>query len=80
MVQKSDYFSIQALIIFVGILLSINSRSYAESNPEVHISLGKIKGSMMKTRLEKDIYAFRGIRYAKPPTGMRRFKVWKFIV
>ncbi|KAJ8686610.1 hypothetical protein QAD02_022404 [Eretmocerus hayati] len=44
------------------------------SNPVVQISLGKIKGSLMTTRLGKTIYSFRGIRYAKSPTGQRRFR------
>ncbi|XP_044730506.1 esterase E4-like [Chrysoperla carnea] len=36
---------------------------------------GKIAGSTnFKTRLGKQIYAFRGIRYAESPTGNRRFQ------
>ncbi|KAJ8686609.1 hypothetical protein QAD02_022403 [Eretmocerus hayati] len=45
-----------------------------DSHPVVQISLGKIKGSLMTTRLGKTIYSFRGIRYAKSPTGQRRFR------
>ena len=48
---------------------------YASSQPIVETSLGKIKGSYMSTRLGKRIYAFRGIRYGKPPVGYKRFKV-----
>ncbi|XP_043269297.1 esterase E4-like [Venturia canescens] len=44
-------------------------------NPEVSTPLGRIKGSFMTSRLNKKIYAFRGIRYAEPPTGDLRFKV-----
>lgn len=43
--------------------------------PEVTTPLGKVKGSLMTTRLGKTIYAFRGIRYGEPPTGQQRFKV-----
>lgn len=39
-------------------------------------SLGKIKGSLMHTRLNKTIFAFRGIRYGKSTAGERRFKVF----
>nr|AQY62728.1 carboxylesterase [Cnaphalocrocis medinalis] len=42
--------------------------------PVVTISLGKIRGSLMKTRLGKTIYSFRGIRYGEPPVGQQRFK------
>ncbi|XP_057335700.1 esterase E4-like [Microplitis mediator] len=43
-------------------------------NPEVTTPMGKIKGSIMTSRLGKDIYAFRGIRYGEPPVGQQRFK------
>ncbi|KAJ8686916.1 hypothetical protein QAD02_022710 [Eretmocerus hayati] len=49
--------------------------SIAKSSPIVKTSLGQIKGSIIKSRLGKDIYSFRGIRYANPPVGLRRFKV-----
>ena len=47
----------------------------SQDNPVVRTKLGEIKGSFMESRLGKRIYSFRGIRYAKPPTGQRRFKV-----
>lgn len=43
--------------------------------PKVTTSLGEIEGSVLRTRLGKPIYAFRGIRYAKPPINELRFKV-----
>lgn len=76
MTGKSHAPCTSASLLLLYLLISNNlSCSRAEKNPEVQISLGKIEGSMMKTRLGKDIYAFRGIRYAKPPTEERRFKV-----
>lgn len=35
---------------------------------------GKVCGSEMKSKQGKKIFAFRGIPYAKPPTGNRRFR------
>ncbi|KAK0159974.1 hypothetical protein PV328_007428 [Microctonus aethiopoides] len=46
----------------------------SQSNPEVQIQLGKIRGSVLQSRSGKPIYAYRGIRYAQPPTGQNRFK------
>lgn len=37
--------------------------------------LGKVRGSVMKTRLGREFRAFRGIPYAKPPINSLRFKV-----
>ncbi|KAK0082656.1 hypothetical protein PV325_010068 [Microctonus aethiopoides] len=44
----------------------------SQSNPEVQIQLGKIRGSVLQTQSGKSIYAYRGIRYAQPPTGQNR--------
>ncbi|XP_058809537.1 esterase FE4-like, partial [Phymastichus coffea] len=58
----------------------------ADDNVLACTKLGCIKGSLMTTRLNKTICAFRGIRYAKAPVGDRRFKVpesigkWKGVV
>ena len=41
----------------------------------VRTPLGQVKGSLMSTRLNKTIYAFRGVRYGKSTEGERRFKV-----
>lgn len=47
---------------------------------ELNIPLGRVKGSFMTTRLGRKIYSFRGIRYAEPPVGERRFKVCGFFL
>lgn len=46
----------------------------ADYEPIVEISLGKIKGSVLKTTKNNDFLAFRGIKYAEAPIGKRRFK------
>jgi len=40
----------------------------------VETNKGSVKGSKMKTRKGKKIFAFRGIPYAKPPVGKLRFR------
>jgi carboxylesterase type B len=49
--------------------------TYSSSrNVQVNTPLGRILGSTLTTRLGKTIYAFRGVRYAKPPINNLRFK------
>lgn len=43
-------------------------------NTLVNTWLGPIQGTIIKTLYGHDIYAFRGIPYAKPPIGELRFK------
>nr|CAH7758728.1 unnamed protein product [Callosobruchus chinensis] len=43
-------------------------------HPELTTPSGPIRGSLLTSRLGKTIYAYRGIRYAKPPVGELRFK------
>lgn len=45
-----------------------------DEKPIVSTTLGQIQGSVMKSRLNRPFYAFRGIRYGKPPVGELRFK------
>ncbi|XP_068082436.1 esterase E4 [Anabrus simplex] len=45
-----------------------------EQLPVIQTGKGAIQGSYMLSRLGKLIYAFRGIRYAKPPVGNLRFQ------
>ncbi|KAK2575832.1 hypothetical protein KPH14_007207 [Odynerus spinipes] len=44
-------------------------------NPIVEAPIGKIRGSIFTSRLGREIYSFRSVRYAEPPVGERRFKV-----
>lgn len=45
-----------------------------EEGPIVTTIYGKLQGSVMKSDNGRDIFAFRGIPYAKPPVGRMRFK------
>lgn len=71
-------------IIAVILLSVLSSKNYcvtavSPSNvierPIVVTGLGKIEGSVLRSRLGVLFYAFRGIRYAAPPIGDLRFKV-----
>ncbi|XP_055620173.1 esterase FE4-like [Toxorhynchites rutilus septentrionalis] len=44
------------------------------SEPIIRTDLGAIKGTTLETRLGQRFFAFRGIRYANPPTGRLRFR------
>lgn len=43
--------------------------------PQVTLAQGKLRGKVLKTFSDKDIFAFLGIPYAKPPMKELRFKV-----
>lgn len=43
--------------------------------PRITTPLGEIEGGVLRSRLGKPIFAFRGIHYAKPPINELRFKV-----
>ncbi|XP_068985006.1 uncharacterized protein [Bombus flavifrons] len=53
--------------------LAIAQQSTAEQ-PLVTAPIGKIRGSILTSRLGKEIYSFRGIRYGEPPVGSQRFQ------
>ncbi len=63
------------LVLHLCVLVVIS----AATEPTVRSPLGLIKGSLMNTRLNKTIYAFRGVRYGKSTAGERRFKVIFFL-
>ncbi|GBP64398.1 Esterase FE4 [Eumeta japonica] len=53
--------------------------SGSKDRPTVTSPSGTFAGSLMTSRRDRTIYAFRGIRYAKPPVGQLRFKPPEFI-
>ncbi|EFN65474.1 Esterase FE4 [Camponotus floridanus] len=60
-------------LLFVALLSVV--LAFASGDPEVTAPTGRIRGSILTSRLGKKIYSFRGVRYAEPPTGERRFQV-----
>ncbi|XP_034181508.2 uncharacterized protein LOC117604963 [Osmia lignaria lignaria] len=64
--------SLQAILFLV---IGIGSVYCCAQHPEVGAPIGRIRGSILNSRLGRKIYSFRGVRYAEPPTGDRRFQV-----
>ncbi|CAD7085838.1 unnamed protein product [Hermetia illucens] len=60
------------LVVFFSVGIAVAMPP--ESDPIVTTSLGKIRGTCLKSSTGKAFYAFRGIRYAKPPINELRFK------
>ncbi|XP_055371594.1 juvenile hormone esterase-like [Condylostylus longicornis] len=52
---------------------SVSNENISDERTVLNYNLN-ILGSILKTREDKHFYAFRGIAYAKPPIGDRRFK------
>lgn len=63
------------IFIYVFIIVCNLIFIFAKEKTLVSISLGKIRGSFMQSRLGKQIYSYRGIKYAEPPIGELRFQV-----
>lgn len=57
----------------LSLLFITNVKSDVE--PLVQTSLGTVKGAILISRLGRQIYSFRGIRYAKAPVNELRFQV-----
>ncbi|OAD60209.1 Esterase FE4 [Eufriesea mexicana] len=56
-------------------IIGIINVSCCTVHPEAIAPIGKIRGSILNSRLGQKIYSFRGIKYAESPTGERRFQV-----
>ncbi|XP_076231278.1 uncharacterized protein LOC143177296 [Calliopsis andreniformis] len=62
------------LIIFFCVICAVASQNATDEQPLVTAPIGKIRGSILTSRLGKKIYSFRGVRYGEPPTGHQRFQ------
>nr|CAH7758721.1 unnamed protein product [Callosobruchus chinensis] len=63
-----------ALLLSYAVAFPDGSNSPKTTEPVVTTTGGQIKGSVLKSRLGKPIYSFRGVRYAKAPVNELRFK------
>ncbi|KOX76875.1 Esterase FE4 [Melipona quadrifasciata] len=62
------------LIIFFCMSGLAIAQQTTEEQPLVTAPIGKIRGSILTSRLGRKIYSFRGIRYGEPPIGEQRFQ------
>ncbi|XP_046396461.1 juvenile hormone esterase-like [Ischnura elegans] len=63
-----------ALLLLAGCHLLCFGTAHDAHGPVVQTPMGAVRGSTMPSRSGDTIYAFRGMRYAKPPVGELRFK------
>lgn len=64
-------------ILFNAVVIhssALNDDNDTSDTPIVSTALGKIQGKVLKSLFGQDIYAYRGIRYAKAPINDLRFK------
>jgi hypothetical protein len=60
----------------LGVLaLKTNASQLDDTSPIVTMVQGALRGSVLKSRLGRSIYSFRGVRFAQPPIGNLRFQV-----
>lgn len=72
---ESGFTSLVALVV-IAIIYFQSVDADVHEHKIVETNYGKVKGIMGKTFFkEKPFYAFKGIPFAKPPIGERRFKV-----
>ena len=60
--------------LLLGAVLAL-SFAQQESQPQLQIELGILRGTITASVKGRPFYAFKGIPYAKPPVGKHRFKV-----
>ncbi|KAF6203661.1 hypothetical protein GE061_001993 [Apolygus lucorum] len=63
----------RTLCVALSVLLA-SSIAQLQQHPQVTTSLGKLQGTVRQSISGREIYAFEGIPFAKPPVGQHRFK------
>ncbi|XP_049854057.1 esterase E4-like [Schistocerca gregaria] len=68
--------AVQLWCLLFGVLVALPERLNGSHRDDlvVETDLGRLRGSIIKSRSGRDIYSFRGVRFAKPPVGELRFK------
>lgn len=74
-----NMFTSKVSAVFYCVLAALVSASLGLEYPEVLSPLGKVRGYYRTTDGGRNISAFEGVPYAKPPVGELRFKVSKFM-
>jgi hypothetical protein len=65
----------QAVIMSCGLAVLLTTVIAALADDLVVLKHGSLKGHRLTSRKGREIFAFQGIPYAKPPVGELRFKV-----
>lgn len=84
--MKPVYLQSGIIVTFVLTIIILEcsyvySVSYSVNNTRVQTKYGPVKGVLLRSRIGRSFYGFKGIPYAKPPIGKLRFKVWiKYII
>ena len=71
--------SFELLTIFLGLLFQLQTLVFCQKNSvTINTRLGKVKGLQDKT-VWKNVtyYSFKGLRYAEPVIGEKKFDVMK---
>jgi len=70
------------LVLQPGVESRVRGRQYDEEKDTIVElpQLGSIQGKILETAWTKrEVLQFVDVRYAEPPTGLNRFKVYKFL-
>ena len=64
-----------AVLAVAAVLASTQGRGQGSEDLVVQTAQGRLRGSILTSRKGRQIYSFRGVRFAQPPIGNLRFKV-----
>jgi hypothetical protein len=70
---------LRVLILLFVVAERVNAQS-EDADVTVNLEQGAVKGQRLESLWSRQLLAFRGIPYAKPPVGDLRFKVIQEIV
>lgn len=65
-----------SILLFLSSLAFIGHCVLANSGPILDTHIGKFEGKVLDFGADKQVDAFYGIPFARPPVGDRRFEVY----
>jgi hypothetical protein len=72
--RKTDMFT-SIFAVLVAVLTATRGQELTDDPLVVRTAQGYLRGSILTSRKGISIYSYRGVRFAQPPVGIRRFKV-----